>query len=73
VHWYNRDKADTEEERREEIRKIKEAEEDALSMALYVLTALNITFLYSPSSFITEVSLQKNVPKMVRQAPTLLQ
>lgn len=36
VHWYNRDKEMAEEERKEEIRKLKEAEEDAISVALYV-------------------------------------
>ncbi|KAH8831230.1 kinase phosphorylation protein-domain-containing protein [Flagelloscypha sp. PMI_526] len=34
VHWYNRDLKDGEEERREELRKIKEAEADALAVAL---------------------------------------
>lgn len=34
VHWYNRDKVDTEAERAEEIRKVKEAEAEALSIAL---------------------------------------
>ncbi|KAJ8454821.1 hypothetical protein ONZ45_g19157 [Pleurotus djamor] len=34
VHWYNRDLKDSAEERREEIRKVKEAEAEALSMAL---------------------------------------
>ncbi|KAF5367108.1 hypothetical protein D9758_004035 [Tetrapyrgos nigripes] len=34
VHWYNRDQTDTDLERREEIRKIKEAEADALAVAL---------------------------------------
>ncbi|KAG8876057.1 hypothetical protein FRB97_004488 [Tulasnella sp. 331] len=34
VHWYAREAKDTEAERREEIRKIKEAEEDALAVAL---------------------------------------
>ncbi|KAF8597747.1 hypothetical protein BDV93DRAFT_479093 [Ceratobasidium sp. AG-I] len=34
VHWYNRDLKDSEEERREEIRKIKEAEAEAMSVAL---------------------------------------
>jgi len=36
VHWYNRDKKDSESERQEEIRKIKEAEAEALAVALYV-------------------------------------
>ncbi|KAF8902308.1 kinase phosphorylation domain-containing protein [Mucidula mucida] len=35
IHWYNRDKKDTEAERLEEIRKVKEAEAEALSLALY--------------------------------------
>ncbi|KAF7375115.1 hypothetical protein MSAN_00397900 [Mycena sanguinolenta] len=34
VHWYNRDVKQTDEERNEEIRKIKEAEADALAVAL---------------------------------------
>ncbi|KDQ55597.1 hypothetical protein JAAARDRAFT_195440 [Jaapia argillacea MUCL 33604] len=34
VHWYNRDKKDDEAERLEEIRKVKEAEAEALSVAL---------------------------------------
>jgi len=34
VHWYSRDKGETEDERREELRKIKEAEAEALSTAL---------------------------------------
>ena len=36
VHWYNRELKSSEEERAEEIRKIKEAEAEALSVALYV-------------------------------------
>ena len=39
VHWYQRDKSQAEEERREESRKIKEAEAEALSVALYVIPA----------------------------------
>ena len=35
VHWYNRDKNISAEERAEEIRQIKEAEAEALSVALY--------------------------------------
>lgn len=34
VHWYNRDLKSTDEERREEIRKVREAEAEALSVAL---------------------------------------
>jgi hypothetical protein len=34
VHWYNRDLKQTDDERNEEIRKIKEAEADALAVAL---------------------------------------
>lgn len=37
VHWYSRDEGETAAERREEMRKIKEAEAEALSAALYVL------------------------------------
>ncbi|KAI0319119.1 kinase phosphorylation protein-domain-containing protein [Amylostereum chailletii] len=36
VHWYNRDLTSTEQERAEEIRKIKEAEAEAMSVALCV-------------------------------------
>ncbi|KAF8825088.1 hypothetical protein HHX47_DHR7000278 [Lentinula edodes] len=36
VHWYSRDLKDSEAERLEEIRKIKEAEAEALAVALYV-------------------------------------
>ena len=36
VHWYNRDKQATDAERAEEIRKIKELEEEALAVALLV-------------------------------------
>lgn len=39
VHWYGRDKTETEAEREEEIRRIKEAEADALSIALYISSA----------------------------------
>lgn len=37
VHWYNRDHAQTQAERDEEIRKVKEAEAEALSVALYAI------------------------------------
>jgi hypothetical protein len=36
VHWYNRDAKSSQEERAEEIRVVKEAEAEALSVALYV-------------------------------------
>ena len=36
IHWYSRDLKNSEEERAEEIRKIKEAEAEALSVALSV-------------------------------------
>jgi len=36
VHWYNRDISESDATRAEEIRKVKEAEADALSAALYV-------------------------------------
>jgi hypothetical protein len=35
VHWYNRELKSSQDERAEEIRKIKEAEAEALSVALY--------------------------------------
>lgn len=38
VTWYNKDKAGAEDERRKEIKRIKRAEEDALSIALFVCT-----------------------------------
>ncbi|THV02801.1 hypothetical protein K435DRAFT_652580 [Dendrothele bispora CBS 962.96] len=37
VHWYNRDQKDTDEERREELRKVKEVEAEALAAVLYVV------------------------------------
>ncbi|KAH9858988.1 kinase phosphorylation domain-containing protein [Lenzites betulinus] len=36
IHWYSRDHEETEAERLEEIRKIKEAEAEAIAAALYV-------------------------------------
>lgn len=48
VHWYNRDLKDSELQRQEEIRKIKEAEADALAVALYVcsrhICVIQLTF-----------------------------
>lgn len=41
MHWYNRDISDGAAERAEEIRKVKEAEAEALSAALYVLLYYN--------------------------------
>jgi hypothetical protein len=41
VHWYNRDQEQAEADKREEIREIKQAEEDALAVALYVSTHTN--------------------------------
>ena len=38
VHWYNRDVSADDAARAEEIRKVKEAEAEALSAALYVST-----------------------------------
>ena len=37
IHWYQRDGPQTEDERREELRKIKEAESEALAAALCVI------------------------------------
>jgi hypothetical protein len=54
VHWYNRDLDSSEAERREEIRQIKETEEDALAVALLVFLVLFDTFLFiieSPRGF----------------------
>ena len=42
IHWYNRDAKGTQAERDEEIRKIKEAEAEAMSMALCVIRILNV-------------------------------
>ena len=43
VHWYNRDKNDSQDQRAEEIRTIKEAEAEALSIALYVPPVVHFT------------------------------
>jgi len=43
VHWYNRDLNSSQEERAEEIRKIKEAEAEALSVALYASPAFHLS------------------------------
>ncbi|KAG6817179.1 hypothetical protein H0H87_011881 [Tephrocybe sp. NHM501043] len=40
VHWYNRDKGQTQTERDEEIRKVKDLEADALAVALFVMQRL---------------------------------
>ncbi|KAE9407781.1 hypothetical protein BT96DRAFT_809238 [Gymnopus androsaceus JB14] len=40
VHWYNRDLKDSELQRLEEIRKVKEAEADALAVALCVIISI---------------------------------
>ena len=40
VHWYSRELEDSEAERLEEIRKVKEAEAEALSVALCVVLTL---------------------------------
>ncbi|KZT57303.1 hypothetical protein CALCODRAFT_550484 [Calocera cornea HHB12733] len=42
IHWYSRDIDRTEEEKREEIRRIKEAEEDALAIALGFQPAVRV-------------------------------
>jgi hypothetical protein len=44
VHWYNRDQDLTQEERAEEIRKVKEAEAEALSIALYASLVIRFAF-----------------------------
>ena len=46
IHWYSRDLKSTSEERTEEIRQIKEAEAEALSVALCVSP---ISYLFSPN------------------------
>ena len=46
VHWYNRDKQQTAEEREEEMKKIKEAEAEALAAALYAFVSAPLLFLY---------------------------
>lgn len=48
VHWYSRDKDQTADERREELRKIKEVEAEALGVALYVLQPDLGAFLQGP-------------------------
>ncbi|KAG8915315.1 hypothetical protein FRC00_005760 [Tulasnella sp. 408] len=50
VHWYNRDAKDGEEERAAEIRKIKEAEEDALAAALGFAPVKRVSTTEGPSS-----------------------
>ena len=49
VHWYNRDLESSQEERAEEIRQIKEAEAEALSVALYALARYSFHLLDSHS------------------------
>jgi hypothetical protein len=44
VHWYNRDEKLSQEERAEEIRKVKEAEAEALSIALYASLVIHFAF-----------------------------
>ena len=71
VHWYNRDVAETDEARREEIRKIKEAEEDALSVALYdpispfLLWVVSLTHIIVDSNRRTAQSLLELRSKMM--------
>jgi hypothetical protein len=43
VHWYNRDAKQTESERDEEIRKVKELEAQALAAVLYVVLSQSKT------------------------------
>jgi len=45
VHWYNRDVNDNAEWKEEELRRIKEAEKEALSVALYVSRFLRMLML----------------------------
>ncbi|KAL6299749.1 kinase phosphorylation protein-domain-containing protein [Sparassis latifolia] len=47
IHWYNREVKQTQAQRDEEIRKIKEQEAEALSEALYVRTPLHDHFVSS--------------------------
>ena len=47
VTWYNKDKAGAEDERRKEIKRIKRAEEDALSIALCVLRRHRASLIYA--------------------------
>ncbi|KAK4051255.1 hypothetical protein OIV83_003077 [Microbotryomycetes sp. JL201] len=60
VTWYNKDAGSDEQRRRDEITKIKQAEEDALALALYVLALLR---LYVPLR-----TLQVPVRKSLRRA-----
>ncbi|KAH9957305.1 kinase phosphorylation protein-domain-containing protein [Russula dissimulans] len=46
VHWYNRETNDSKDERLKEIRKIKEAEAEALSVALYVPIVLPLLYVH---------------------------
>ncbi|KAG8892830.1 hypothetical protein FRC01_013930, partial [Tulasnella sp. 417] len=50
VHWYNRDAKDSEQQRAEEIRKIKEAEEDAIAAALGFAPVKRVSTTEGPSS-----------------------
>lgn len=47
IHWYNRDLHGTQAERDEEIRKIKEAEAEAMSVALCVSVAFHVVTAYA--------------------------
>jgi hypothetical protein len=51
VHWYNREKKQTDEEKQLEIAKIKEAEREAMSVALYVLLFIFSIQYLSPCFF----------------------
>ena len=58
VHWYNREHQLSQEERAEEIRKIKEAEAEALSVALYASLIIHLaswTFIHSHTQWVWAV------------------
>ncbi|KAI6033234.1 kinase phosphorylation protein-domain-containing protein [Pisolithus orientalis] len=50
IHWYGREESQTQAERDEEIRKVKEAEAEALAVALYVLPPDSLPGRYSHST-----------------------
>jgi hypothetical protein len=71
VHWYSRDKKDTEDERRAEIRRVKEAEAEALSVALSVVVCCCLLHtLVTHYSTPPEASPQTNQNPSPRPPPT---
>lgn len=73
VHWYQRDKNQAEEERREELRRIKEAEAEALAAALYVILVLlpSVSFpLHHPAVALVLEGSQAGLPAVQIRAQT---